>query len=175
MPRCLQRSPSCSSALRSLSPAAPALPRTEGSEQNCCQPDKRRRQRLLPPSTWRKPQGRACTGPNTAPSGLPAWLRSYPALFCRSEILLTPAESLKEIGTSEEKGKSSPVPITTVRLKVCTGHRRRFSILGSTLFWIGTKTDLQGFTNTSNQKGVTTPAAVWIKHVREQHWLAKAC
>lgn len=41
---------------------------------------------------------------------------------------------------------------------------RRFTVLGSTLFWTGGKTDLQGFTNTSNQKEVTTPAAARIKH-----------
>lgn len=32
---------------------------------------------------------------------------------------------------------------------------QRFAVLGNAFFWIGTKTDLKGFTNTSNQKGVT--------------------
>lgn len=73
------------------------------------------------------------------------------------EYCLTLA-SLRETGTSEEKGKSSHVPRPVVGLhcyllspleKVCTD----LLFLG-TLFWIGTKTDLQGFTNTSNQKGV---------------------
>lgn len=31
----------------------------------------------------------------------------------------------------------------------------RYVALGNTFFWIGTKTDLKGFNNTSNQKGVT--------------------
>lgn len=31
----------------------------------------------------------------------------------------------------------------------------RFAALGNTFFWIGTKTHLKDFNNTSNQKGVT--------------------
>lgn len=66
--------------------------------------------------------------------------------------------SLRETVTSEEKGRIShtqtshgaallpPSPLE----KVC-----RFAALGNTFFWIGAKTDLQGFNTTSNQKGVT--------------------
>ena len=119
VPRCLQWRQSCFSARRRPSPEVPRSAAYRG--QGTCQPDTLQTQRLLLPSTRRKPQGRACTG--SKPSSLWApWVpESSPSSVLplegfSSELSLTLGESLKETGMSEEKAKRSPVPLTTARL-----------------------------------------------------------